>query len=270
MKSLFKQLVRTEGPGLLVWTVVVGLLSFLLVILFESLRSSGLVSEIQAMLKAMPPALQALYGELDSVTTVRGWAAVMGFGNWFLMLYLVYAGLFVAGIVAREVDRRTMEFLLSLPLERWQVIAVRFLGLASALLILHGAHLAGLVLGIRHLGEQPDPLAPMVWAELNSWLLTLAVGAILLVLSLFVSDYGLSVALTVGGGLGIYLFYKLTDQAPEPVASLRQLLPFHLFDPGAILIQSAVPVADMLALALITLGALGLSALLFQRKPLSL
>jgi ABC-2 type transport system permease protein len=215
----------------------------------------------------MPEAVRVIYGAGD-VGLLRGWVQSYAFGGMIWIPVLIYTALFAAGMITREMDQRTMEFLLAMPVERWQVVLSRWLNLAAALLVLHLSQWGSLVAAVSAIGETPEAGAYLV-AELNGALLHLALGSIMLVLTLLVDDYGRALALSLGSGLGIFLVYTSTADATGWLKEARAWLPYGFFDPVALIGRGEIPWGDLGVLAAMALAGLGLSLWLFQRKQIA-
>lgn len=266
--TLFRQQVKTEWVSVLTWSLIFAVLIFYMVILWQQMNVSGTVAQLQQMLNQMSPALRSVYGAGLALGTLPGWIEGYLLGGWINLVFLVFTGLFVAGIVTREMDRRTMEFLLSLPVSRTQFIVSRWLGMALALGILHLAHYGGIAAAVAVVGQQV-PMGRVLLAEFNSLLLFLALGSVLLVVSLFVDDYGRGVGAVLGLGIGLYFFYLGAENSTGFTKTLRTALPFARFDQVAIIEQGTVPTGDLLVLGAIAAVGLALSVLIFRRKQIA-
>lgn len=266
--TLFKQQLKNEWVSILVWSLVMSGLVYTAVLLWDVMRQSGGLAELQAMVASMPEAMKALYGDGVVMTELAGWLQGYAFGGWLSVPYVIFTGLFAAGIVTREMDRRTMDFLLSLPVARWQVLVYRWAGMVGALTVMHLVHFGAVTAAVRAIGEQPLA-AEFMWASFNSLLLFVALGSVMLLVSLFLDDYGRGVSVLLGLGLGLFFFHLGTADSEGALKTVRGILPFAMYDPGPILLKAEVPVGDMITLASIGLASLGLSVYLFQRKQVS-
>jgi ABC-2 type transport system permease protein len=264
--TLFKQHAKTEWISLLVWSLLLGLFAFFTPMLWEQLRVSGALDQMQTLLRNMPGYVVGTPGA--DLMSVNGLLQLYNFGGWIMLAMLVYTGLFVVGMVTRDMDRRTMEFLLSLPVARWEIIVSRWVNLAVALLVLQGVQWLGLVAGVRAIGQEPVTWDYLL-IELNGVLLYLAVGSFFLMLSTLIDDYGRGLGVTLGGMIGLLLFHMTTDKATGLVKALRDVLPFRLYDASKVLVHGQAPWGDMAILAAVAVGCLGLSVWLFQRKQIS-
>jgi len=266
--SLLKHQLRTELVSLVTWALTLGVLIFYTVYIWKQLKESGGLTDLEEMLRSMPPAFKGIYGSAFSMTQLNGWLQGYVFGGYLNLIYSVYIGLFVAGMITREADQRTLEFLLTLPVTRTQLILSRWLGMVVSLAFLHLTHVAAVGLGVMAIGQQPA-WGNFLVATVNSLLLFTAIGGILLAVTLFINDYGPAVGAGIGIAAGLYLIYSLTESATGVLMTLRKLDPFALFNAGPIIGQGEVPWANMAILAGAAAVALALSVYLFERKQIA-
>lgn len=247
MRVLLCQQVKREARSLFIWCLVIAALVFFEMGIWESLRASGSLDMLEKVMKNAPPEIRQLY-PVVALTTPEGWLAVAAYGRWIDIPFLIFTGLFVAGIVTREMDRRTLVFLLALPVARWQILVVRWIVFAAALAMLHAARTCAAAAGLRFIGQEVEG-SRLLAVELNSVLLYLALGSLLLAMSLF-----------------FYIFAAETKGLP---ARLREALPFSFYDPGTILLGGEIPVAHYLILGILAIAFLLVAIFLFQRKPVA-
>lgn len=264
--TLIKQQLKQEWLSLLVWGLVMGGLVFLTIALYRQMGEA--MVEMEEVVRQLPESVRAIYGGNVSLRTLSGFLQAYGFGNWIWIPFLIYTALFAVSITTREIDRRTMEFLLALPVTRWQVLLSRWGGMALALLALHGMHLGAIWAGVL-LNGQPAELGRYLLADLNSWLLMLAVGSLMMLVNLFVDDYSRGVGINLGIGLGLFAFHIGTEQATGTLQRVRELLPLAYYDPALIVGQGQVPWGDLAVLVGIIALSLPLSVAIFQRKQIA-
>ena len=78
--------------------------------------------------------------------------------NWWPLMAGIYAFMFCSGIVAREVERGTMELLLSHPIPRYRVVVSKFVSFLAIVGILVVCSVLGIAAGLLTVDE-----------ELNIW-----------------------------------------------------------------------------------------------------
>lgn len=268
MGTLVRQHLRTEWKSLLLWSLVMGLLELFMVTMWESFRASGSLADLEAMIAAMPPMLQEVYGGLADFGTLRGWLQAYAFGGWLNLPLLVFVALYVTGLITREVDRHTIEFLLAQPVSRGQVLLARWISLALALMVVHAGMLAGIVAGVLAIGQTPETGTYLV-AQFNSVLLYLVLGGAMLALSIGIDNYGLGLGATLGIGLGSYFLYTAGSGAEGWLHGLRSWLPYSRYSTARIIGANEFPAQDLAVLAVAALATLGLALWLFERKQIS-
>ena len=264
---LLRQYWRQEAPGLLGWSLALAASVFLMVGLYPAIRDSAGLPEVNRIAEQLPPAMKAYMGGVTDLASLAGWLQVSVFGTVATDLLLVWTALACADILTREVDHRTMEFLLSLPVGRSQVLGSRFLGLALNLAVLHGVLLASTGLAVTWVGGDADWRAYAL-AALNAYVVLLALGSLLLALTVFIDDYPRGLMSTMGVSIVVY-FLNFVIEPGSRVAWLRRLSFFYYYDPGQVLRTATVPWDRVLFLALAAAGLAGLAAWLFNRKQLA-
>ncbi|HYF91868.1 MAG TPA: ABC transporter permease subunit [Symbiobacteriaceae bacterium] len=267
--TLLKQHAKTEAISTLIWAVVLGLVGYLTTWLWELLSQSGSMLELQKVLENAQGVLKSLVsaGGL-SLASLDGWIQGYALGTWVTLPYVIFTALFAAGMITREMDRRTMEFVLSLPVSRAQLLVSRWLVLGGSLTTLHLFHFLGVLGGLAALGERghPDRYALALFSSL---LLHLFVGTLMLLVSLFFDDYGAGLGAVMGIGLGLNILHMGTAEATGALKSVRGMLPFAWHEVQPIVMDGAVPWGHMLLLAGGALLLLAVSVCVFQRKPIA-
>jgi ABC-2 type transport system permease protein len=168
--TLLRQHVKEERLSLLIWSLIFGMLGVYIVVLWKMMSGTGLMADLDAMMQQLPGPLRAMMASEMPLSTLNGW--IQGFGQWMAIPLTIYTALLAAGILSREMDRHTIEFLLALPVSRAQVLITRWGGMAIALAVLHLVHVLTLIISVRAVGENPL-IGPYFLAELNSYLLYL-------------------------------------------------------------------------------------------------
>lgn len=267
--TLIRHHAKTEALSTLIWAAVLGVMGFLTTYMWEMMRTSGSMADLEKTLANAQGVVKSLVGTSGvSLFTLDGWIQGYSLGGWNSLLYVIFTALFVAGMITREMDRRTIEFVLSLPVSRSQLLLSRYAVLAGSLALLHLSQWIGVVSGVASIGQDGSPGRYGV-ALLNSLLLQLFLGSLMLVASLFFDDYGPGTGAVLGIGLGLNLLHMGTGDATGALKSLRDALPFSWYDVTAIIIKGEVPWGDMLLLGGGALLFLGLAVWIFQRKQIT-
>ena len=162
---------------------------------------SGL-EEISRLYQQYPPALRKLFGDVD-LGTLNGWLQVE-IVSYVPLLLAIYAGIFAAGSISREVEQRTVDFILGLPISRTQFILSRLaVGLWNIFVICLGLF-AVLVAGVAIIGHTPSA-GNYALAMANAFLLSAALLAAYVAVAAAVDEQARVTGITLGLTLVLYI-----------------------------------------------------------------
>lgn len=257
--TLFRQFFVAHLKGLLIWTAVGALL------MFSGTRSAGTFIDSNT-LAAMPQAFLNLYGDIAGMNPVDQYL-VIAIGKLTLLIPALYAVIIALSVVTREVDRRTVEFLLALPVQRTQVLLVRLIVMAVNITVVVGAIWAVLRFDLPAQGYEGT------WAHLdllfvNVWLLSFALGAVTLAGSMWVDDYSVGVKLFTGLVTLAYFLEMVLRSAMVSRAG-RLVSPFSYVDIGGVMRTGSIGAGDVLVLVVAITAGVAISFWGFNRKQLS-
>lgn len=257
--TLFRQFFEAHLKGLLIWLAVGVLLAF------SGTRSAASFIDSNS-LAAMPQSLLAIFGDLAGLSAVDQYLTVL-IGKGTGLIPALYAVIVALSIVTREVDRRTVEFLLALPVQRTQVLLARIAVMAANLTMIVGAMWAVLRFDLAAQGYQAS------WSHLNIlfvniWLLSFALGVLTLALSLWVDDYSVGIKLFLGV-VALAYFLEYTLRAATVSRAGRLLSPFSYVDIGGVMHTGSIAAGDAVTLTIAIAAGLAVSFWAFNRKQFS-
>lgn len=261
---LLKQQWRADRWTVFTWCVLVILLMWMASGLYQVLNEAGLLTEFQNLVRTMPPAFRALFGAED-FNLFGTFIASIEYNALMAITFMIFVITYVPGLISKEIDQRSSEFLLSLPVKRSTILASRWLSMALSLAVITAVQCVTLVIVT---GEQAQPVR-YLWASINMYLLFLQIGTLLLLVSVFVDDYPRSTAVCAGLVVLLFFYHGMTEEATGFLLAVRKGLPFARFSPDSILGNGVVPVTDMALLALSTAALLYVGVLAFDRKQVA-
>lgn len=189
------------------------------------------------------------------------------FMSWLPVLLAVWAVGSMGGAISGEVERNTIDLVLAPPLPRYHLVLTKFahylLALAMVTLISH----VGTVAGFRYTNISINEWA-LFMAFAEGSLLVVAFAAASLLFSCLFLDPRRSVMFS---GLLLAGLYMLNIFAPifaSPWDSLGRLSPFHYYEPLTVLQTATLDIAAVALYLGITVAALGVAVVVFQRKDL--
>ncbi len=267
MKTLtvFRNYWRAERGALVGWAVGLAAYAYYISAFYKSTEHDW--QPLLEYLNHMPAGLKALVGGELSSRTVAGWLR-LELLSYLPMLASIYVSIVVAGIISKEIERGTAEFLFAQPISRARLVLTRFVGLALNLAILHLVVFGGAWVGIASIGEEFP-----AWVALRTvsvaWLAVMAVAALLLLISVFVPDYTRTLFTGLGVSTALYVL-TVALRASGRENALTAWTIFGHYDPAK-LVESASGVWEHAAiLAATTIVFLTAAVLIFRRRDLRL
>ncbi|HEY3367727.1 MAG TPA: ABC transporter permease subunit [Symbiobacteriaceae bacterium] len=257
--TLFRQFFSAHLKGLLIWIAVAVLMAL------SGTRSAAMFMNTN-MWETLPQSVMSMYGNVAGLSPVDIYLTLI-IGKGTVLIPTLYAVLMALSIVTREVDRRTVEFLLALPVQRTQVLTARI-----AVLVVNVTLVAGSIWAVQRFdmaaqGFQGD------WGHhglvfINLWLLSLALGAVTLAASMWIDDYSVGVKLCLGiVVLGFIL--SMVMRAAGVSGAVSAISPFSYLDIGGVMRSGRIATGDAITLAVALAAGLAVSFWAFNRKQFS-
>lgn len=248
MKTIYTRELKNNLKYFLIWSLVVGGLGMACLLMFDSMK--GDMANMADSFSKMGAFSDAFGMSTLSIATVKGFFAtevgtVHGLGG------AMFAAILAICILSKEEEGHTGEFLLSLPVKRWKVVASK--GMCVLTMILGFTLVCGVLyaIGFAVLGEEL-PTSEFLSFLLRQMLMNLEVAGICFAIS------ALSGRNRMGLGIGIALICYIFDLIGRVVPAIKDYIflgPYSYANASEILSGQATPVGAILlglALTLIT------------------
>jgi len=208
-----------NGKILLVWALCVGGLCFGCLLLYDSLGESvGEMAELFADLGAFS---QALGMDRVNIGTLEGYYAVE-IAILFSLGGVMYAAMLGAGLVAKEEEGKTYEFLNALPLGRGRILGGKYGAFVALLAGFHMICICLILAGFWWMGSMPD-MGSFVRYHSAAFFLCLETGTVCFLFSVLCRKK------PMGAAVGLALLLYMLDLMARVVPSLEkvgQITPF--------------------------------------------
>ena len=238
--TVFRHEMKQGSPVLIVWTLAISFLLGVSILIYPQMATQ--VDEISKMFSDMGSFTEAFgmnrvnFGEFSGYFAVEC-GNVLGLGGAF------YAALLGAGILAKEEEKHTAEFLLTHPVSRVRILAEKLLSLiARAFLLTLGVAAVSLLCSVLIGEKMPADLFALLFL---AYFLQQCVLACV--------TFGVSAFLRRGSaGVGIALaavtyFLSILANLVEETEFLKYLTSFSFADGTVIAADHAIPVKYLLA-----------------------
>jgi ABC-type transport system involved in multi-copper enzyme maturation permease subunit len=232
------------------------------------------VAMIEEMLQL--PIYVALLGEAMSLTSVEGLLSM----ELFIMADIFFMGLIlVFGIqcIPREVDSRSLDFILSFPVPRWRFLLEKLAAFITVTFSFPVLTVAGAVLGaavIPGIEFQTNGLESFFLALFSRWVLYITLTCIVILISIVFMDTGKTLifgGLLVGGSWLLDTLGGIVIMADAALGEQIQKMSLYYYLDGPMIMKNIIddglsgfPLAELVLILAIGIGALLVSLMIFD------
>ena len=271
--SIYRNVLTLAKVGVVAWSVVLVLWALLVVWIYPSLGDTGV--NFEDYLDAMPEQLRAAMGiagpEETALVFQAGAFTYEGYVHieyisWLPLLLGIYAVVYCGGLVSKEVERGTLDVVLSQPVERTTFLLSKLAGFLTLALVATGSSTIALLLGALTIGEDAN-VTNVVAVHVVSFLLVAAIAGYSTLASCISLDPGRSLA--VAGVLtAVSYFANVLGSAVEAVGFLKYISLFYYYDSLQVLAEGAVNWAGIAVYVGVFAVTTAAAVLVFRRKDL--
>ena len=263
-RNIYWHELRRKAHSVLYWSLGIVALNLLYMSIYPGFASQA--TELRELMKNFPPELMEAFG-LNQVD----FAQMLGFYSMiFLMTQIILAiqaGNYGVGLVSAEESERTADFLLAMPVSRWQILNSKLLASLTALLVTQVATWASAFgfIALFH-GNHPydaGVLALILFSTVPFQLFFLSVG---LAISQMVRMVRSVTPYSLGLGLGMYTLGAFGNMAGE--VKLEWITPFKHFDAAYIVRHHHYDTRLLLLDVIITVAALAFGYWRYLRRDI--
>lgn len=254
-----------------VWALIALVIFLLQLAVCGIIHDNQNVKTMLQFLDMMPSIVKsALGGESLQVGNLPALIAIGYHHPLVLLLYMLFAVGIPTGLLAGEVQRGTMELILSRPITKLQVYLcaalLTVLGMVALVLVMFGGTVVSTM--IYEFGE-PVPLRYFFRMAINGGMVAGAVGAISLLSAASFSRRGTAVGVAVAFLVVNYFVSIIAEWWPR-MKVLKSFTIFNYANGYKVFVQHVWPVSEMIVLAVILLTAAILGAIIWNRRDLPL
>jgi ABC-type transport system involved in multi-copper enzyme maturation permease subunit len=237
------QFLRLQRTALLVWGAVLVLMVFGVTSATPAVTAGN---GLEVLIKSLGPAIRQMAGgDIRRFASPVDAYIVMKLLMFLPALVGVFVVLATGAVVAREQAQGTLDFLLSLPLDRATVLRQRFLGVVGATALLYAAVWLCLAVGLETAGV-PGSYGRYALALVGAYAVNMAQAGFVLVLSVALHEYAHVVRYGLALVLGTYLF-GFVLQAGGVLTWLQNVLLYGLANPFPAVADGQFPWGAVLA-----------------------
>lgn len=249
---------RSYRRPLAVWMLALAALGATQVLFWPSIRQAPGLDDL---VRSLPEALRALIGT-DDLLSPEGFLASR-LNSVFPLLITVYAAFRTSTETAGAEQDRAFEILLATPLARWELLAGRFLAVATsvlALMLATGAAMAAAAVAV----AMPIGVGRIIATAVALGLLGVAFAGLTVAVAGATGARGVALGVGAGSAVGLFVLHSFSPIVPE-LGRLRAFTPFDHAIGYEPLVHGLEPFGSAVLLG-ITAAGLAIGLVAFQRR----
>ncbi len=266
MNNLIKTEFKRNLKSLILWTVIVAGLALLMLLLFPAFED--IYADLEALLAGYPEGFLEAFGlgenglEMDDI---YGWFGVEGY-LFVLLIGSVYAGLLGGGILAKEEDEKTIEFLLTKPVSRTEIYLGKLIVILLNLALLNIG--VSIVLFVTFVSF--DTIDWTLWAlySFAPYIIQLIFASLGLFISVFVTKSRQVTSIALGFVIGMYVI-DLISSLTESAENLKYITPYEYVNAVSIVSDRQLDPLYMIISAIVIVLSIGLGLMLYRKKDIT-
>ncbi len=271
--SIYRNVLTLAKVGEVSWSVVLVLWALLVVWIYPSLGNTGV--NFEEYLDAMPEQLKAAMGiqgpDESALIFQAGAFTYVGYLNieyisWLPLLLGIYAVVYCGGLVSKEVERGTLDVVLSQPVERTTFLLSKLSGFLTLALTATAFSTIAVLLGGLTIGEDAS-VSNVIAVHAVSFLLVAAIAGYSTLASCVSLDPGRSLA-AAGVLTALTYFVNVLGSAIEAVGWLKYVSLFYYYDSLQVLAEGAINWAGVGVYVGVFAVTTVSAVLVFRRKDL--
>lgn len=266
MRAFFavcRQYLREQRLATLVWLGVMAVLTYGVISAAPSMARDNTITQF---VESMPDAIKRLMGDMlryRHPVDVYLEAKLLSF---MPLLAAIFGVLSAMGIVAREVDRRNADFVMTLPVPRSKILLARFAAVALNVAMLYAVTFLVMWAGLAS-EKVAASLGGYAMFFAGSFFVTMLMAASALFLSLRVEDYARANRTALIAVVSLYVLHMANVVASGP-EWLSKVFLFGWVSPVAVVGDGRFPVGAVVTGTLLTGLALFAAVRAFDHKQI--
>lgn len=209
--NVFRKEMRLSRRSLIIWGIVTVIVIAVYLGFFPYMKDPDLARAIEAYPEAIKSALSLNPAMLGDVNRYHGGLVML----YVVLILDIYASMLAGGMVSRDADLGTAEFLYTKPATRSQIMTAKVLALVAVMLLTWAlTFAASTVVGFIVAPREFD-VGVQAAVHLAGLLATLAVGGIAFAAAPFINRMQGTTSLGVGLGLGFFMIDAISKMTAK-------------------------------------------------------
>jgi ABC-2 type transport system permease protein len=202
----------------------------------------------------------------DQMHTYIGFLTIELYAIFWLLILAIILGFIAASSIAKEIEGKTIDLLLSNPVSRKQIVFEKYIGLVPMFLIINFATMLS-VMGITVAINENLDFSNLFMVHVVSIPYFLAVFSIGLLISVIIDEKMKASIVIIAILIGMYVINSISLMSPD-YESLGSLSIYHYFDPFNVLDAGKVDIGGIFVFIAIITVCMIISLIYFEHKDI--
>jgi len=264
---VLKKEIKLNLRALLIWTAALLLLNLYIIVIYGSFADQ--MDEFTELIETMPPALlKAFNMDRLALTDIIQYYGTEG----YILLTLfgsMFAVMLGTTLLAKEENEKTIEFLLSKPITRNQVITAKIATYLIYIVLLNLVVAAATVVAVEQVRTEEIDYGILGLLLVGPLLIQLTFANLGFLASVFVRGRRPVYATGIGVVLGMY-FLSVISNLTESAEFLRYITPFQWADSADMIINGRIDGLYIALFVLVNVGAVISAYMAYNRKNIAI
>ncbi len=259
---IFKQEIRSQKLPIIIWSLSIGLLIAMCVLMFPDMKSQ--MDDVNEMFSSMGNFTSAFGMDQLNFGTITGFYAVEG-GNILAIGGAFFAAITGISALLKEEKDRTAEFLLTHPVTRVKVVAEKLLSVFAIITILNIIVFICSVGSILIIGEEFD-WKIMILFHLAYLLMQYEIAGICFGISSFLRKSGLGIGIGIAS---VFYFLNIVANISDDAKSLKYITPFGYTEGSDIINNKTLEIKYLIPGMILMLVGIIIGFIYYKRKDIN-
>ena len=267
MLALITKTIRQNRTTILVYIIISALLMWMYVAFFPSMLEES--EKFSEAFSAYPDDIFKAFGvDIETIfMSMEGFIAAENFSILWPIMVIILTTMLGGSAIAGEIDKGTIEVLLSQPVSRLKIYFSKFIAGVSVILIFTLGSIFSIV-PFALLHDVKIDLSAYVNVSIIGFLFGLTIFSLSTMFSSMLSSRGKTASLTAGMMIVFYAL-NLISSFKESVENIKYLSLFYYYDYSAALLENKVSLQNVSVFLGISIVCVVMGAVIFEKRDVA-
>ena len=266
MKNLFFREVKRNSKSFCLWLVILVAVNAFMFVAFESVAETA--TNTEAMLSQYPEAfIKAMSLDKFDMTNILHYYASRSY-ILFMLFGSIYSVMLSACILSKEEADRSIEFLISKPITRNEIVGAKYLCVTMYVFLFNLLFSISNFLFMQVFKMDSFDLEPFLLVSVGGFFIHMIFASVGYLMSVFITKTKTIISVSFGI-IFITYFFNILASVEEKMSYLKYLSPFSYYGAEDMVINSTLNLLYLIITIIIITLSVGLTYLFYSKKDIT-